>query len=74
MQSYAYLGANLANQANQRRQQSQGMAQMYGRYAPQQSQLNVQGRQFRYQQAQNALANQDRMRNFGITALAGLMR
>lgn len=74
MQSYAYLGASLADQANQRRQQSQGMAQMYGQYAPRQRQYRLGRSQLDAQKYMNASGERDRFRNFSVNALAGLMR
>lgn len=72
--NYGYLGASLLNKANASQKDSQGMAQMWGQYAPQRSQQELQRRQFQVQQATSRMGQTDRMRNFGITALAGLMR
>lgn len=74
MQGYGYLGASLAAAAGRNRQNSQALGQLWQGYAPQRSQQDIQQRQFRYQKATNRMGQKDRMTNFGLTALAGLMR
>lgn len=72
--NYAQMGAAWGNQAASNRRQSQNQARMWGQYAPQRNQ-QVMGRlNLNNQQIMAGQNQRDRTFQFGVNALAGLMR
>lgn len=72
--SYGYLGATWQAEANRRRAGAQQGASMWGQYAPQQNQYRVARQRFATQKDITRMGERDRFRNFGLTALTGLLR
>jgi hypothetical protein len=74
MNNYAYMGAAWGNQAGRNRQQSQNQARAWQQFAPQRNQQTMGRAQLGSQQAMAADNQRSRYTQFGVGALAGLMR
>jgi hypothetical protein len=74
MNNFGYLGASWGNAANTQRQNSQAWANQYSQNRQQQNQYNLSRRQFGVQKTMDANARNNKMLQFGVNALAGLMQ
>ena len=72
--NFGYLGASWGNQANNGRQSAQAWGTAYGQNRQQQNQYNLAHRGFQVQKMQDANSQRDKMLQFGVGALAGLIR
>ena len=74
MTNFGYLGSAWGNAANAQRQNSQAWAGQYAQNRQQQNQFNLSQRQFDMQKMANANDRNNKMFQFGVNALSGLMR
>jgi len=74
MNNFGYLGTSWGNAANNQRQNSQGWANQSAQSRQQQQQYNLSRRQFGMQKTLDANDRNNKMFQFGVGALAGLMK
>lgn len=74
MQNFGYLGASGANKAQQGFQNQQGWSNAYSQNRQANNQYSLARRGFQMQKTMDTQNQKDKMLQFGVNALAGLMR
>lgn len=74
MQNFGYLGAAGSNKAQQGFQNQQGWSNAYSQNRQGNNQYNFARRGFQVQKSMDSQNQKDKMLQFGVNALAGLMR
>lgn len=72
--NYGYLGAAWGNQAQQGYQNNQGWANSAAQNRQANNQYDLSRRSFNLQKFQDSQGQRDKMLQFGVGALSGLMR
>lgn len=74
MQNFGYLGASGANKAQQGFQNQQGWSNAYSQNRQANNQYSLARRGLQVQKTMDTQNQKDKMLQFGVNALAGLMR